>query len=153
LFFCIQRLLRRIANRSSSCRPLGKLGLGDQHWLDPLAAFYDRRGDALTPAPGCFLRQVHEGARWPLDLLEAIIEMFQGFLGEIRADPTGEQEAVRAVVSDKQSAEVIYNKAFNGRCCTLGSGLIWSRIGLEQSEQLHFHQGFIHFSRFPENEN
>ena len=49
--------------------PLGKLDLGDQHRFDPNTAFHDFGDDALTPAPRCFLWQVHEGAGWPLDLL------------------------------------------------------------------------------------
>ena len=41
--------------------PLGKLDLSDQNGFDPVAAFHDSRRDALTPASGYFLRQVHEG--------------------------------------------------------------------------------------------
>jgi hypothetical protein len=46
--------------------PLAKLDLGDQNRLDPMATSHNRRGNALTPAPGCFLLEVHEGARWRL---------------------------------------------------------------------------------------
>jgi hypothetical protein len=87
--------------------PLGKLDLGNEHGFYPMAAFHDCWGNALTPAPGSLLWQVREGARWPLDLLEAVVQMLQGFLGETRADSAGEQEAVRALVADKQSAEVV----------------------------------------------
>ena len=38
--------------------------------------------------------------------LEAIVQMLQGFLGEAGANSAREQEAVRALVADKQSAEV-----------------------------------------------
>jgi len=93
--------------------PLSKLDLGDQYGFNPVAAFHDERGYALTPARGCFLRQVHEGAGWPLDLLETIVQMLQGFLGETCADSAGGQEAVWTVVADKQCAEVL-PAAFGG---------------------------------------
>ena len=71
--------------------PFRELDLGDQHWLNPVATFHDSRSNALTPAPGCFLRQVHERTRRTSDLLEASIQSLQGFFGKASADPSGEQ--------------------------------------------------------------
>ena len=83
--------------------PLGKLDLGDQHGFDPVALFHHCRGDALTPASRCFLWQVYEGARLPLDLLYTLAQMLQGLLREAGADPAGEQEAVRALAADSKA--------------------------------------------------
>jgi hypothetical protein len=37
-------------------RPLREVDLRNQNWLDPVAAFRDRRRDALAPSPGFLFR-------------------------------------------------------------------------------------------------
>ena len=74
--------------------PLCEHDLGDEHGFNPVAVFHDRRGNALTPATGCFLWEVHEAARRTSDLLETTVQSLQGFFGKAGASPSGEQQAV-----------------------------------------------------------
>jgi hypothetical protein len=87
--------------------PLSKLDLTDQNWFDPVAAFHDCRSDPEAPSASAFLRQVHKGAGWADDLLQANVQSLQGFICKASANTTGEKKLVFVVVSDKQGAEVL----------------------------------------------
>ena len=57
--------------------------------------------------------------------------MLQNFLGEACADPAGEQDAVRALVADKQSAEV-FAAAFRLRVAVDDKLLLLGQFDLDQ---------------------
>jgi hypothetical protein len=86
--------------------PLGKLDLGDQDRLDPNTTFHDCRRDPLAPTSAPFLWQVYKRATVTPDPLQAGIELRQEFVGESGADSAGEEQPVRLIIADQQSAEV-----------------------------------------------
>src|SRR6516164_763004 len=87
-------------------RPLGKLDLGDQYWLDPSAPPHHCGRNSLAESASAFLRQIHKRAGLSLNLLHAVIECCQSSFGEAGADPAGVEKFGRSVITYQQRAKI-----------------------------------------------
>jgi len=87
-------------------RPLGKLDLGDQHRLDPLATLHHRRRNPEAPSAFALLRQVHKGTCGLPEALKLRVEICQELVRKTGADSAGEHEALRTLVTDQQRTKV-----------------------------------------------
>src|ERR1700736_3925175 len=87
--------------------PLGKLDLGDQYRLNPFAPLHDRGGYTQSPSPRPFFGQINKGTGRTPNRLQTAVELRQSPLREAGTTSAGvKKPASRAIVTDKQSAEI-----------------------------------------------